>query len=353
MKTIKYFEHTKSNILYKYFIVALLIVCNFYCEGKQAYLASVTIVLPANTIQRNIKTNNPKADTGILNEVPHPSDQFSVLDDDWPFSTNSDRNHPDKWAKADGKIITCRKLTTKLPDFKINDNGQYERLGLSALVDSGVNFNTKQASAIINRTWAKHDTNLVELVYRFAQIDSLRKADNYSAILCLSSFNTARTKNLLLKLLKCKDYRAGILSAASLIMLDCLPQMSFDFIKKNYSMESWPFDFYYVHTALMKLNTPQAIEFLKKQASNYDIPSCALDALGALALLGYCDYANKGFLLFKDDRFFNIRVCSAWCLAYYIGTFEAFKEIKEMYTKETLPQVHKELNEIVKLYNIK
>ncbi len=43
-----------------------------------------------------------------------------------------------------------------------------------------------------------------------------------------------------------------------------LDQISFDYIKAHYSYETWPIDFYYIHTALMKINTRAAIDILKR-----------------------------------------------------------------------------------------
>ncbi len=88
--------------------------------------------MPAISGNEITKTDSSKA--GKIKVENEPDDslndqgEYNTEDDDWPFSANTERNLPVELAKADGKLITCRALSTKLEGFSIKDNGQYELL---------------------------------------------------------------------------------------------------------------------------------------------------------------------------------------------------------------------------------
>ena len=105
-----------------------------------------------------------------------------------------------------------------------------------------------------------------------------------------------------------------------------LKKTGFQYINQN-SDEGYSIE---INTALMQINSPEAVILLKKRSKELIDPSCAIDALAALSLLGYCDYAFDGFVQYVKNTNENARKLAVICLAYYVSTFDAFEILKSM-----------------------
>ena len=268
---------------------------------------------------------------------------YGQFDGAIPGCAATNRNFPVFEYSKDSSIIQCRKLSTQPKIYDVPMGFNYE---LNSEDTTG-NYFSKNVSLITNYVWQKRDINLLHFVYEFAVHDSFKHGEQYYAIWCLGSFNTKKTKEFLLKLLDKPDKTLVLYSALSLVQLGIF-DISFPIIVKYYKNKDIHDD---VHTALMLINSPESIEFLK-QLSNDPDPSNALDALGALSLMGYCDFAFKGFSRYVNSDIWQVREKVTRCLAYYIGTPEAFKIIKNMQNDDD-QQVREDAELILKFYKIK
>ena len=86
--------------------------------------------------------------------------------------------------------------------------------------------------------------------------------------------------------------------------------------------------------------------------SEHKDPSLALDALAALSLLGYCDFAYQGFCKYTNSNVWSMRTKVATCLLFYTGTPEAIEIAKYMYYSEKDKFAKGELQYGLKRFNI-
>lgn len=260
----------------------------------------------------------------------------------------TNRNDPFPTNKQDSIIIPCRKAVTiddvfylftlTVPDVSQIREKPFEKL------------TAEDKEKIISTAWQTADTTLLKIVFRIA-FDTA--ADNKYirkiSVECLSKFNIDSVKKVLTSLLKDKD--VGMISALSLVQLGQREQ-AFQYILAHYT-DSIEFDLIHnIGTALMRVNNPEAIKLLKKISEHKD-PSEALDALAALSLLGYCNFAYQGFCRYTTSNVWQVRTKVANCLLYYTGTPEALTIVKNMYQNEKDHFVVKQFDEILKRFNIK
>ena len=239
------------------------------------------------------------------------------------------RNYPFPHTKLDSTIIQCRKLnevkeifSPALWGFDISQS----------LLKPFENLSEDEMEKIITTAWFKKDTSLLPFLLKIAQCDTFidYKYVRELSVRCLSSFNNVTVKKILIKLLEDKD--VGMISALSLVQLGQTDQ-SFQYIKTHYS-EKKDYDIIpNIVTALMIINTPDAIKLLMKISEHKD-PSLALDALAALSILGNCNFAYLGFCKYITSNIWLVRTKVANCLLYYTGTPEAIDIVKNMYYKE-------------------
>jgi len=237
------------------------------------------------------------------------------------------RNDPYPHTNLDTTIVHCRKLvkldSVFYPEPNVHDISHLLQKSFEELT-----FQDKDD--IITYAWHNNDTTLLSIVSQVALFDTDHGYLRKYSIQCLSRFNTDAVKKVLTSLLK--DKEVGLISALSLVQLG-QNELAFQYIQSYYT-ESVEYEIIPgIVTALMKINTPDAIKLLMKISEHKD-PSEALDALGALSLLGYCDYSFKGFCKYKTNEEWLVRSMVANCLLYYTGSPEAIEIVKNMYYKE-------------------
>jgi hypothetical protein len=277
---------------------------------------------------------------------------------DEPYSENdyglmrTERNWPDIENKTDSTLLPCRKLVSKPTIFQMP--GRIENI--SDFVHKPYNELThNEKYSIIQKAWQTKDSCLFRIAIRIAKdtsSDSASQAENINnevnkeaSIICLGQYNSDASKKVLVDLLKNKEW--GMTSALSLVQLGLFDE-GFNYIKGHYSQEG---DKTFINTALMLVKTPEAIKLLMKISNDVN-PSNALDALAALSLLGYCDFAFKGFCRYVHNDMSQVREKAVWCLAYYTGTHESFNVIKTLQNDDN-DYVREDINKIWKIYNIK
>ncbi len=270
-----------------------------------------------------------------FNEAPYNESDYGYL--------MTDRNTPILENKKDSTLVPCRKLTSKpilfgTPKKKKNISGFIDK-PFSKLSDT-------EKALIIDKAWQTKDTFLMQIVLKIVHKENNKEDfDNrICSIRCLSQFNSDTSKKVLISLLN--DKECGLTSAFSLVQLG-LTEIGLDYIKKHFNEVNDKED---INTALMLINTPDAIKVLKEISEDKD-PSNALDALAAMSLLGYCDFAFKGFCKYISYDLWVVRAKVALCLAYYIGTPEAFEKIKTIQDFGKFFGVS--IDDLFKIYNIK
>ena len=260
----------------------------------------------------------------------------------------TERNDPSPKDKQDSTIIQCRKL------HKVNDVfGLYPFVQdiSQALLKPFDSLNGVEKEEIITYAWNKRDTTLLPILLKIAQSDTFpdQRYGRELSVQCLSRFNTNAAKKVLMGLLN--DKEVGMISALSLVQLGQTEQ-AFQYIQTHYT-ESLSYRIIPdIVTALMKINTPAALELLIKISEHKD-PSQALDALAALSLLGYCDFAYQGFCRYTNSEVELVRTKVTNCLIYYTGTSQAIDTVKNMYFNEKASFVVEEMEYIFQKYNIK
>jgi hypothetical protein len=258
------------------------------------------------------------------------------------------RNDPFPKNKQDSTIIQCRKLDKVDKVFHLSTSV----LDISKTrLKHFKNLTDVEKVEIIIYLWNKRDTTLLPIVLKIAQTDTLSGQEYVRklSVKCLSRFNTNAVKKVLNSLLN--DKEVGMISALSLVQLGQTEQ-AFQYIQTHYN-ESISYRIIPdIVTSLMIVNTPAAIELLKEISVHKD-PSQALDALAALSLLGYCDFAYQGFCRYTNSKVRTVRTKVANCLLYYIGTDHAIKTVKNMYCNEKDPFVKNEIEYLLQKYNIK
>jgi len=241
-------------------------------------------------------------------------------------SLATERNYPYYFLNTaqDSILIPCRKLVKNLFIF-IESNMPKD---ISGFKDKPFNLLTnKEKEQIIINAWHNKDLELFNTIHRIIISDTTEELRYYRklSIMCLSVFNTVASKDILLRLLKNNDKEISIISALSLVQLGAT-DIGFEYIEKYYN--TYPVKSQIV-SALMIINTTSAIRLLIMMTEDKD-PSYSLDASVALSLLGYCDLAFENIIKYKDSEIVFVRQMVAWCLAYYIGTPEAIKIIKNL-----------------------
>lgn len=264
----------------------------------------------------------------------------------------TDRNYPLPAAIKNSKIVPyrtlivpCRTSSEKAPIFE----APVSKEDISDLSGKPYHTLTKDdLFRVINNFWFTKDSSLLDIVSKIALTDTLKK--NYhlrtKSIRSLSSSHTEVSKKVLISLLQDRDNRIALFSALSLAQLG-FSDISFKYIKEHYSEFIGKRD---INTALMNMNTPESVKLLMAISEDAD-PSMAIDALGALSLLGYCEFAFKGFLRYMYHPVIQVRRDIAWCLAYYTGTPEALKLINKIPNDE-YNLVKKDIQMIQKVFGI-
>jgi len=262
--------------------------------------------------------------------------------------TSTSRNDPFPHTKLDSTIIQCRKLneveeifSPALWGFDISQS----------LLKPFENLSQEEMCKIIDTAWFKRDTSLLPFLLKIAQCDTFiyYKYVRKLSIRCLSSFNNVTVKKILIKLLEDKD--VGMISALSLIQLGQTDQ-SFQYIQTHYS-ENNDYDIIpNIVTALMIINTPDAIKLLMKISEHKD-PSLALDALAALSMLGNCNFAYLGFCRYITSNIWQVRTKVANCLLYYTGTSDAIHIVNHMYSIENDSFVLEQIEYALIRFNLK
>ena len=258
------------------------------------------------------------------------------------------RNNPSPKDNQDRTIIQCRELNKVNEVFDlypfIQDISQSRLKPFNNLTDT-------EKEEIIIYAWNKRDTTLLPTVIKIAQSDTLpdQKYGRELSIQCLSRFNTNTVKKILNSLLN--DKEVGMISALSLIQLGQMEKACI-YIQTHYTESVYYQIIPDIVTALMIINTPEAIELLTKISEHKD-PSQALDALAALSLLGYCDFAYRGFCKYTKSEIPLVKINVANCLLYYTGTIQAINTVKKMYFDEKNSLVAKEIELVMQKYNIK
>lgn len=240
----------------------------------------------------------------------------------------TNRNDPYPGTNLDKKIIPCRKLNKPEEVFGLSP---YVQDISQARLKTFNELTNVEKEEIITYVWNRRDTALLPVVIKLAQ-DTLpdQKYVRMLSIECLSRFNTVEVKKVLTDLLK--DNEVGIISAVSLVQLG-QTEKAFQYIQTHYS-ESISYSIVpEIVTVLMMINTPEATELLKKIAEHQD-PGIALDALAALSIMGYCDFAYEGFRKYINNEVGLVRTKVAACLLYYIGSPEAINDVKNLYDEE-------------------
>lgn len=258
------------------------------------------------------------------------------------------RNDPSPKDKQDSTIIQCRKLNKFNEVFGLYP---YVQDISQARLKPFKDITAVEKEMIINYLWNKRDTTLLPIVLKIAQTDTL-PAQQYVrelSIQCLSRFNTNAVKKVLNSLLN--DKEVGMISALSLVQLGQTEQ-AFQYIQTHYTENISYRIIPDIVTSLMIVNTPAAIELLKRISAHKD-PSQALDALAALSLLGYCDFAYQGFCRYTNCSIDLVRTKVANCLLYYTGTHQAINTVKNMYSNEKDSFVANEIEYILLKFNIK
>jgi hypothetical protein len=150
--------------------------------------------------------------------------------------------------------------------------------------------------------------------------------------ICLGEYETEPSKKLLQLLLKDRNKAIATIAAINLVKI-----RSFD-RAINYFTNNYNNDFYveYVYSALMFINSEQSVNLLKRFAKEQSSPVLAIDALAALSLLGNCDYAFNELKKYLTSDKEVVRKKSVSCIAYYIGTQEAFEVIEKMHSDESV-----------------
>lgn len=295
------------------------------------------------------------------------SSSQSVYDVGEPYGENlfgtivTDRNLPDN--KMPIKFVTCRKMEER-PRIYSNPN---EAKDISSIRNKSYNLLTPlEKEQLITYAWVKKDSNIFKIVLQIAIIDTLSSQldTRISAIKCLSLYNNDYAKKNLQSFLK--DKEVAMISALSLVQLG-MYEHGLSYIEKNYTEYFKNYNDKYitkdnVSSALMLVNNTIAIKLLMKVAEDKD-PSYSIDALAALSLLGYCDYAYKGFCKYIKSSIWQTRESAFWCLAYYIGTPEAFKIILDAQTINNQsiimiqndPEIYvkQAIDKIIQTYNLK
>jgi hypothetical protein len=226
----------------------------------------------------------------------------------------------------ESKIIFCRRLTEKWQIFGAPSEPVVTRTDRP--YDQ---MNDLEKDYIIYKAWHTLDQNLLKKVIQIAKLDT-NENFRLSSIECLSQYNSQEAKELLTGFLK-EPGMVGMTSALSLVQLG-ENKPGFDYIKSNYSEPSVHDLFSEINTALMNIGNAEAIQLLEKFAQD-PMPSVAMDAIGALSLLGKCDYAFDRFKEFAKNDNFRIRMDAANCLTYYIGKPKAMEIVWQMqYDKE-------------------
>lgn len=258
------------------------------------------------------------------------------------------RNNPFSQTELYNTIVQCRKLI-KIDDvfdqaWNLQDISQ-------VLMKPFENLTELDKESIIINGWLKRDTTLLTTIIKIAQSDTLPDQE-YIRILsieCLSKYNTDKVEKVLTDLLK--DRYLAMISALSLVQLGQTEQ-ALKSIQSHYT-ESVNYEIIpSIVNALLKINTPDAIKLLMKISEHKD-PSEALDALAALSLLGYCDFAYQSFCKYTANHIWQVRSMVANCLLYYTGTPEAINTVKNMYYTEKDSFVAEQLEGVLKKFNIK
>ncbi len=258
------------------------------------------------------------------------------------------RNDPYPHTKLDSTIIPCRKLNEVKEVFTLSS--QVRDIS-QILLKPYENLSEEEMAKIVSNAWIKRDTSLLPFLLKIAESDTFidyiytRKL----SVKSLSRFNNDTVKKVLTNLLK--DKEVGMISALSLVQLGQTEQ-AFHYIQSNYS-ENIAYNIIPdIATSLMIINTSDAIKLLMKISEHKD-PSLALDALAALSILGYCDFAYRGFCKYKTNNVWQVRTKVTNCLLFYIGTPEAINTAKNLYYNEKDSFVRNELENIFKRFNLK
>ena len=291
-----------------------------------------------NTVAKNSTVVNSPNDS-LQQDAPIDGDDPDMAYDSTTDFAITNRNFPIV-ASDKEKRVECRKIKEIGPIFNLgNDN--YLKLNIDLTKN---NYNDEEISAICSHAYITKDSVLEHLVYNFTNDNELCKRNNYLPIICLSGFNTNEAKSILNNKISEVDTSLSVYSALSLVQLGVY-EISFECIKKRYQSFA---DKESITTALMTINSPEAIELLKVVANDKN-QSYALDAIAGLSLLGYCDYAFNKFVELSKSYNSNVRDNALCCIAYYIGTQEAFKFVSEQKKIVESQMALEFLNNIMKL----
>jgi hypothetical protein len=315
-------------------IIIILTVMLWNCGGTpKADSLHVKDSSNMQTFEKNeLKKVNDTTETYPEESAPdgEAPEEYMTTDKNCPLLSNED------------KLIQNRKLTEKWQIFGSPLKPMVTEIDLPF-----EKLNNPEKNYIIYLAWNSNNDNLYKKVLEIAQQDT-NQNNRLMSIECLSRFSRPETPKILISFLKEKGL-IGMISALSLIQLGD-NKTGFEFIQKNYTNPSSHIYFSEINTALMNIGDDDAIKLLEIRAED-PMPSIALDAIGALSLLGKHDYAFKKFKEYAKQEHFKIRIGAIHCLAYYIAAPPAIKIIQQM-KNDNDSFVRDEANQVLEKYKL-